>query len=282
MRQGPHSKRGRNRGGNRRPNTPNRNQTFDSNGPDVRIRGNAFQVHEKYLSLARDASASGDRILAESYFQHAEHYYRIIATFQDEQAERNRLNGNGQHHSGGAGQSGDEDDERSSQSDASPRRQHDGGEDDESNDRGRGRQDDSRQNDTRQNETRPGDDQNDNTPESGGRRERRPHGGDRRDRRPPRRNDDDMPDDSGVQAILRKGAPSQEASDGDQERPAERTVAVSENRGEDDGAEAPAPRRPRRRTPRAAQGDSSGDGGSTAARESQGEIPLEAGSSSDD
>lgn len=89
MRQGPHQKRGRGRG-NRRPNTPNRNQTFDSNGPDVRIRGNASQVYEKYLNLARDATASGDRVLAESYYQHAEHYYRIIAAFQDSQGGENR------------------------------------------------------------------------------------------------------------------------------------------------------------------------------------------------
>ena len=55
-----------------------RSQTFDSNGPDVRVRGNAHQVHEKYLSLARDASASGDRIAAESYYQFAEHYFRLL------------------------------------------------------------------------------------------------------------------------------------------------------------------------------------------------------------
>jgi hypothetical protein len=52
--------------------------SFDSNGPDVRIRGNAYQVHEKYVALARDASVAGDRVLVESYYQHAEHYYRII------------------------------------------------------------------------------------------------------------------------------------------------------------------------------------------------------------
>ncbi|MBT6656923.1 MAG: DUF4167 domain-containing protein, partial [Proteobacteria bacterium] len=86
-----HTKRGRGRGGNnnssssnRRSGTPNRNQTFDSNGPEVRIRGNANQVLEKYLNLARDASTSGDRVLAESYFQHAEHYFRIISAFTDE------------------------------------------------------------------------------------------------------------------------------------------------------------------------------------------------------
>lgn len=67
-----------NNGGNRRQNVPLRHQNYDSNGPDVRIRGNAFQVHEKYLALARDAQTSGDRVAAENYLQHAEHYYRII------------------------------------------------------------------------------------------------------------------------------------------------------------------------------------------------------------
>lgn len=88
MRQGPHSKRGRGRGNNRRPNIPNRNQTFDSNGPDVRIRGNAHQVYEKYLALARDASASGDRVLAESLYQHADHYYRIYSAFNEADEQR--------------------------------------------------------------------------------------------------------------------------------------------------------------------------------------------------
>src|SRR6201996_4154542 len=92
MRQGPNPKRSRGRNNNnnngRRPNMPLRMQTFDSNGPDVRIRGSAFQVHEKYLQLARDASSSGDRIIAESYLQHAEHYYRIIAAAQEQQAQQ--------------------------------------------------------------------------------------------------------------------------------------------------------------------------------------------------
>jgi hypothetical protein len=96
MRQGPNPKRSRGRNNNnnsnnnnngRRPNMPMRMQTFDSNGPDVRIRGSAFQVHEKYLQLARDASSSGDRIMAESYLQHAEHYYRIIAAAQEQQQQ---------------------------------------------------------------------------------------------------------------------------------------------------------------------------------------------------
>ena len=53
-------------------------QTFDSAGPDIRVRGNAYQVWEKYLGLARDAQSAGDRIAAENFFQHAEHYYRIM------------------------------------------------------------------------------------------------------------------------------------------------------------------------------------------------------------
>ncbi|WP_245825048.1 DUF4167 domain-containing protein [Neoasaia chiangmaiensis] len=56
----------------------NRNHVFDSNGPDLRIRGTAQQLFEKYLQLGRDATGTGDRILAEAYFQHAEHYFRIL------------------------------------------------------------------------------------------------------------------------------------------------------------------------------------------------------------
>src|SRR5215468_9602749 len=57
---------------------PNRNQIFDSSGPDVRVRGNAHQVFDKYQALAREAAASGDRIMAEAYWQYADHYYRMI------------------------------------------------------------------------------------------------------------------------------------------------------------------------------------------------------------
>jgi hypothetical protein len=56
----------------------NRNHVFDSNGPDMRVRGTAQQLFEKYLQLGRDATSSGDRVMAESYFQHAEHYFRIL------------------------------------------------------------------------------------------------------------------------------------------------------------------------------------------------------------
>jgi len=56
----------------------NRNHVFDSNGPDIRLRGTAQQLFEKYLQLGRDATGAGDRVMAESYFQHAEHYFRIL------------------------------------------------------------------------------------------------------------------------------------------------------------------------------------------------------------
>jgi hypothetical protein len=67
---------------------PYRIQTFDSNGPNVKIRGNAYQVFERYVALAREAAASGDRIAAENLYQHAEHYFRV-------------MNANGEGHSHG-------------------------------------------------------------------------------------------------------------------------------------------------------------------------------------
>ena len=72
-------KRGRNQ---RRRQGVNPNRALDSNGPDVRIRGTANQIYDKYQALARDASSSGDRIKAESYLQHAEHYFRLIRSMQ--------------------------------------------------------------------------------------------------------------------------------------------------------------------------------------------------------
>src|SRR5580704_5877145 len=78
--------RGRNGGGNpyqhnnqnRGPRPPQRSQTFDSNGPNVKIRGNAYQVFERYQALAREAQTSGDRIASENFYQHAEHYFRVM------------------------------------------------------------------------------------------------------------------------------------------------------------------------------------------------------------
>ena len=76
----------RSRGRGRRPQNNNNNnnhhhnhnRAFDSTGPDVKIRGTAAHVYEKYLQLARDAGSAGDRVMQENYLQHAEHYYRIL------------------------------------------------------------------------------------------------------------------------------------------------------------------------------------------------------------
>ena len=75
----------------------NRNHVFDSTGPDVRLRGTSQQLFEKYLQLGRDATSAGDRVMAESYFQHAEHYFRILNAMQQAQGQAGQPYGNGQH-----------------------------------------------------------------------------------------------------------------------------------------------------------------------------------------
>jgi hypothetical protein len=74
--------RGRNRKGGHHQNPLSR--MYESNGPDVKIRGTASHIAEKYLQLARDAQSSGDPIAAENYYQHAEHYFRLIAAAQEQ------------------------------------------------------------------------------------------------------------------------------------------------------------------------------------------------------
>ena len=81
MRQGQQNRRGRGRGSGRKPQNPLA-RNYESNGPDVKIRGTAAHIAEKYMSLARDSLASGDMVSAESYLQHAEHYNRIIMAAQ--------------------------------------------------------------------------------------------------------------------------------------------------------------------------------------------------------
>ena len=80
------SRSGRTNG--KRPFNHGPNRSYESNGPGVKLRGTAAQVSDKYLTLARDASSSGDRVAAESFFQYAEHYYRIHATFNAEKKAR--------------------------------------------------------------------------------------------------------------------------------------------------------------------------------------------------
>jgi len=77
MRPNQQNRRMRGRGNRKGPNPLTR--SYESNGPDVKIRGSAQQIADKYSSLARDAHSSGDRVMAENYLQHAEHYNRLIA-----------------------------------------------------------------------------------------------------------------------------------------------------------------------------------------------------------
>lgn len=77
MKHNANARRGRNRGNGKR-HIPLRNQTFESSGPDGKIRGTAQQVLDRYLALGRDAYSAGDPIAAEAFYQHAEHYHRML------------------------------------------------------------------------------------------------------------------------------------------------------------------------------------------------------------
>ena len=94
MRQNQNPKRSRGRGrrsGNSGQNNVNRNTTFESNGPEGRLRGNAQQLFEKYTALAHDAQTSGERVLFEAHSQFADHYYRIYQSILAN-AEQKRVN----------------------------------------------------------------------------------------------------------------------------------------------------------------------------------------------
>jgi uncharacterized protein DUF4167 len=90
MRNGQNNKRMRNRNNSSHSHNNNRRgqnpmtRVFESNGPDIKIRGTASHIAEKYLQLARDARSSGDPVAAENYYQHAEHYFRLIAAAQEQ------------------------------------------------------------------------------------------------------------------------------------------------------------------------------------------------------
>ncbi len=108
MRQGQQNRRGRSRNNNNSSGPHNQSQgnnrrgnntlsrSFESNGPDVKIRGTPAHIAEKYLTLARDAQTSGDPVLAENYLQHAEHYNRIIMAYREQfQQPGEQINGTG-------------------------------------------------------------------------------------------------------------------------------------------------------------------------------------------
>lgn len=91
MRNGQNKQRMRNRNNNSNNNNNNNRRgqnpmtrVYESNGPDIKIRGTASHIAEKYLQLARDARSSGDPVAAENYYQHAEHYFRLIAAAQEQ------------------------------------------------------------------------------------------------------------------------------------------------------------------------------------------------------
>ena len=88
------SRRNRGRNNNIRRNGSGINQVFDGNGSENRVKGNALQVHEKYQALARDAKSSGDRIKAENYLQHAEHFHRVHQSKNTFNSENGILKGN--------------------------------------------------------------------------------------------------------------------------------------------------------------------------------------------
>lgn len=114
MRQGQQNRRGRGRSNSSTSNNNSNNnhnnhngrkpqnplaRNYESSGPDVKIRGTAAQVAEKYMALARDAASSGDPVLAENYLQHAEHYNRIIMAAQAQVAPMHQQHHhNGEHH----------------------------------------------------------------------------------------------------------------------------------------------------------------------------------------
>lgn len=112
MRQGQNnSKRSRGRG--RKPQQHSANRAYDSNGPDVKVRGTAATVCEKYQQLARDAISAGDRVTAENYYQHAEHYYRLLMATQQGQEGQQRQQSS-------LGYRPDEDEESENEADYTP------------------------------------------------------------------------------------------------------------------------------------------------------------------
>lgn len=89
MRNGQNKQRMRGRNNNNRKGQNPLTRIYESNGPDVKIRGTASHVADKYVQLARDSQSSGDPVAAENYYQHAEHYFRLIAAVQEQFRQNN-------------------------------------------------------------------------------------------------------------------------------------------------------------------------------------------------
>ena len=141
MRQAQQNRRGRGRNNNNRKSQNSLTRSFESNGPDVKIRGTPSHIAEKYVTMARDALSTGDPVLAENYLQHAEHYNRIILTHREQQTSH-------QSDAASSGQGGGR--SRNAQEQPEDSRQPEPRQSDT-------RQSDTRQSDTRQSETWAGD-----------------------------------------------------------------------------------------------------------------------------
>jgi hypothetical protein len=167
MKQGSNSRRSRGRGkGHGGQGRPQKIHNFDSNGPEGRVRGNAQQVYEKYLTMARDAMSAGDRIAMENYFQHAEHYLRVIMASDNGRGQldafkrRSQFGPFGTDEFGDEGQDGDGDGEQAQAT--QPQRTEQGGESREANrDNGNARKVPIEKSDERQPRQHPGNDEDD-------------------------------------------------------------------------------------------------------------------------
>src|SRR5206468_4780803 len=124
MRNGQNKQRMRNRNNNNNNNNNHNRRgqnpmtrVYESNGPDIKIRGTASHIAEKYLQLARDArSSSGDPVAAENYYQHAEHYFRLIAAAQEQFRQNQQPRGDEPMGNSNSGDDGEDDGESFSRS----------------------------------------------------------------------------------------------------------------------------------------------------------------------
>ncbi len=181
----------RQRGRGRKPQH-NNNRNFESNGPDIKVRGSASHIYDKYMQLARDATSSGDRVMAEAYYQHAEHYLRIVQANQPRQRDDQQSGGGDQHQN-----------------------QHN-----QHNDRGG----DSRSQDDHGDQNNRGDDQNRSEPRSDS-----DDGGRSRSRRSRSRSDDQT--QSGSDDPLQVVDPEAGSSDASSDQPAAESEAPKRRRG---------------------------------------------------
>jgi hypothetical protein len=274
--------RGRNRGGGGggKPQH-NANRAFESNGPDnVKVRGAAQTIFERYQQLARDASSSGDRVLAENYLQHAEHYFRTLRAmqpnrpaaeiygrdqyssgfdidFEAEPEEASAETAEGGEEGGEGAEAREGGDQQQQQQRRDDYRRDDRQQRDRYENRDRQQRDDRPRDDRPQRDDRPRDDRQQPQQQGEGRRDRRDRWRDRRDDRP-REGGDQQREPVAAEAqpaaepAPQAASPVLRSGDGDiSHAPAFLGRATPEPRAEATGEEAPKPVR-RRRAPKPA------------------------------